>query len=338
MTEKNNVLGFGLIGCGYWGPNIIRNLYDLGIPVPLAADLSAERRDWIESRYPSTNAISDYADVIEDERVQAVAIATPSQTHHEIAKKALENGKHVLVEKPMTLTTADCEDLISVAKHNDRLLMVDHVYVYTSSIRKIKELIDNGELGEIFYYDSVRVNLGLFQTHANVLWDLAPHDLSIIDYLFSGMDIGSIQAMGNSLADLKQEYQVHASLKMTDGLLAHVHVNWLSPVKVRQIIVAGDKRMVVFDETNPAEPVKVYDKGFMPSSDEERHEALGAYRTGDMYSPQLDGGEAIRRMLQQFLHCAATGDTPDASGEQGRRVVNAMERIQAAIAENALSC
>jgi len=337
MVGKNDC-SFGLIGCGYWGPNIIRNLYDLGVSVPMAADLSPDRRHWIESRYPATTAVSDWGEVLKDERVEAVAIATPPQTHHEIAKAALENGKHVLVEKPMALTTADCDDLIAVAKHNDRLLMVDHVYVYTSAIRKIKELIEQGELGQPYYYDSVRVNLGLFQTHANVLWDLAPHDLSIVDYLFSGMDIGSIQAMGNSLSELKQEYQVHASLKMTDGLLAHIHVNWLSPVKVRQIIVAGDKRMVVFDETNPAEPVKVYDKGFMPSSDEERHKALGAYRTGDMYSPQLDGGEAIRRMLQQFLHCAATGESPDASGEQGRRVVNAMERIQAAIAENALSC
>jgi len=300
----------------------------------MAADLSEARRNWVEARYPATTAVENWRDVVTDDRIQAVAIATPPQTHHEIAKAALENGKHVLVEKPMAMTTKDCDDLIETAKRHDRLLMVDHVYVYTSAIRKIKELIDSGELGQPYYYDSVRVNLGLFQTHANVLWDLVPHDLSIIDYLFSGLEAVSVQSMGSCLSSLDKEYQVYASLKMTNGILAHLHVNWLSPVKIRQIIVAGDQRMVVFDETQPSEPIKVYDKGFVPVSEEERHRALGTYRTGDMYAPQLDGGEALKTMLQQFLHCAATGDVPDAGAEQGRRVVRALEQIQSEMIKN----
>jgi len=336
MGQTNRtVKRFGLIGCGYWGPNLIRNLYNLEVEVPVAADLAESRRHWIEARYPATRAVTDWMDVVRDDRVQAVAVATPPQTHHEIAKAALKHGKHVLVEKPMAMTTEECDDLVETAKENERLLMVDHIYVYTAAVRKIRELIDSGELGTPYYYDSVRVNLGLFQTHANVLWDLAPHDLSIIDYLFGGLRATDVQAMGNCLRGLDdKEYQVHSSIRMEGGVFAHIHVNWLSPVKIRQVVVAGDQRMVVFDETSPAEAIKVYDKGFVPASDEERHQALGAYRTGDMYAPQLAGGEALRTMLSQFLHCAATGEIPDASAGQGRRVVRALEQIQSAVVKN----
>lgn len=323
----------GLIGCGYWGPNLIRNMYGLGLKVPLVADAAEGRRRWVEETYPATSSVATWQEVVDCHDVDAVAIATPPQTHYEIAKAALENGKHVLIEKPMTLCSKEAEELVSMAADANLLLMVDHVYVYTSPVRKMRELIDSGELGSIYYYDSVRVNLGLFQSHVNVLWDLGPHDLSILDYLVGGLEVESVSAHGGSLPDMEHEYQVYLNMKTNGGITANVHLNWLSPVKIRKIVVAGKNLMTVFDETDSAEQLKVYDKGFEMISDEDKYAALGTYRLGNMQAPHLDGVEALQRMLSQFVDGIQNGTIPDASAQQGLRVVRVLEQAQAILDE-----
>ena len=251
----------GVIGYGYWGPNLVRNLMETeGAKVVACADKRADRRALAERRYPGLPVTGDGEAILGDPDIDAVVIATPVSTHHELARRALEQGKHVLVEKPMTRTTAEAEDLIALAQANDRVLMVDHTFIYTGAVRKTKELIVNGELGELYYFDSVRVNLGIFQHDADVLWDLAPHDLSILTHLISSppqyVSAVGVDHVGTGFADM-----AYLTVFFENSFLAHVHVNWLSPVKVRQILLGGDRRMLVYDDTEPSEKVRVYDSG-----------------------------------------------------------------------------
>jgi len=326
--ERKQLRSLGLIGCGYWGPNILRNFYNAGLKVPLVADASPGRREWVSRRYPASSVVKGWEEVVDDKSVDAVAIATPPQTHYEIARAALENGKHVLIEKPMALKSAHCRELIKIADKSGLILMVDHIYVYVSPIRKIREMVVSGGMGELCYYDSVRINLGLFQTHVNVLWDLGPHDLSILDYIVGGLDVVDVSAAGNRLPGMEHEYQVYLNLKLRNGMMANIHLNWLSPVKVRKIIIAGRNLMTVFDETDPAEQLKIYDKGYTTESVEEKYRALGTYRLGNMQAPHMDGVEALQRVVQQFVTAVSGGAAPDASAGQGLRVVEVLEKAQ----------
>lgn len=326
-------LKVALIGCGYWGPNLLRNFYDHGLTVPLLADLSEARRKWVAARYPATKPVSSWEDVVSDGRIDAVAIATPPQTHYDIARAAIEQGKHVLVEKPMALRSEDCESLTALAKKRGVLLMVDHVYVYKNAVQNMRKLVDVGEMGHIRYYDSVRVNLGLFQSHVNVLWDLGPHDLSIVDYLLGGLEIDKIWASGSKMKGVEHEYQVYLDIKTVNGVTVHLHLNWLSPVKIRQVMVAGEHLMAVFDENEPAEQLKIYDKGFDPGSDEKKYELLGTYRKGSMNAPYLAGREALTGVVTDFVQSIETGKKPLASAEQGTRVVRVLEQAQKLLEE-----
>jgi predicted dehydrogenase len=304
-------------------------MYGQNLTVPYLADFSEARRKWVKSAYPATEPLSDWQDLISRTDVDAVAIATPPQTHYEIAAAALNSGKHVLIEKPMALNSADCRKLICLAEKHKLCLMVDHVYAYTSPVMKIEELLKKGEIGEILYYDSVRVNLGLFQTHVNVLWDLAPHDLSILDCFVGGMKVKEVFASGSQLPGTEHAYQVYLHLKLDNGMAANMHFNWLSPVKVRKIMLAGTRKMAIIDEMDVSEQVKIYDKGFTVNSEEDRRQTLGTYRSGDMFAPRLEAGEGLGRVIKDFATCIQTGAKPKADAYQGLRVVEVIEKAHA---------
>lgn len=328
------MIGIGVIGYGYWGPNIVRNLGEVpGARVVSVSDFSAARLTAAQDRYPSIKTTSNFHEIIRDPDVDAVAIVTPVSSHFELALTALEAGKHVLVEKPLTSTSEQARRLIEEADRRGLTLMVDHTFVYHGAVRKIRGLIAGGELGTINYYDSTRVNLGLFQHDVNVLWDLAVHDLAIMDHLLperpravSAVGIGHIARQPENIAYLTMFF---------DGrLIAHVHVNWLSPVKVRRTLIGGSSKMVVYDDLEPSEKVKVYDRGItLKDRDESIHQVLVGYRTGDMHAPQFDGTEALRTEVLHFLDCVNTGRRPISDGESGLRVVRILEAACRSMAE-----
>ncbi|MGH2897978.1 MAG: Gfo/Idh/MocA family protein, partial [Solirubrobacteraceae bacterium] len=298
-------LRIGVIGYGYWGPNLVRNFgADPRTRVVAIAELSPARRQAAATAVPHIKCVPDAAAVIADPGVDAVAIATPIFTHHGLAKAALEAGKHVVVEKPLAPSVAEAEELAQLAARAGRVLMVDHTFVYTSAVRKIRDLIARGELGRVLYLDSVRINLGLFQPDYNVIWDLAPHDLTIMDYVLSqtmGTTARWISAIGVSHYG-RHENLAYLTVGFDDGLLAHVHVNWVAPVKTRRTIIAGSKKMLVWDDTSPVEPVKIYESSVdVKAIDKETAYALNVqYRSGDVHSPKLDGREALSVMAAEF--------------------------------------
>lgn len=316
-------VGVAVLGCGYWGPNLVRNFFDTpGCRMLAVCDQSEARREAMRARHPSVRAVADFGDVLRDASIDAVAIATPVQTHAALAKQALLAGKHVLVEKPLTTSVADAEELVELAQRLHRVLMVDHTFVYTGAVRRMKELIDSGEIGELYYYDSVRVNLGLVQHDVNVVWDLAAHDLAIMDYLLPARPT-QVSAIGvthlpGGMADV-----AYLTLRFEGDLIAHFHVNWLSPVKVRQVLVGGDRRMILYDDLEPTEKIKVYDRGvrWNGHADEARREALVAYRLGDMHAPMLDQTEALRTECGHFIDSIRSGGTPVTDGQAGLRTV-----------------
>jgi predicted dehydrogenase len=325
-------LGVAVVGCGYWGPNLIRNFSTCPTTeVITLCDLSADTLARAGRLCPSAKLESDFRAVLADVAVEAVAIATPVMTHAPLAAAALRVGKHVLIEKPMALSTREADELVGLAERNGLTLMVDHTFIHSPAIRKIKELLDAGELGEIFYLDSVRINLGIFQNDVNVAWDLAPHDLSIVDHLLGRLP-RSVTATGASHTRSGLEDVAYLSLDFGDGLLATFHVNWLSPVKVRHLIVGGSKKSLVYNDLNHWEPVKVYDRGITVNEDPEaRRGVLINYRTGDIWSPHLETSEPLQNVVRHFAECIRTRRRPLTDGAAGLRVVRILEAAQQSI-------
>ena len=322
-----------VIGLGYWGPNLVRNFHDvIGDNLRACCDVAAPRADAVARRHPNLRALTDPAAVFAADDIDAVAIATPVGTHYPLAKAALEAGKSVLVEKPLTASLEQAEELVDLARRKGLVLMVDHVFVFSPPVRKMKELLDAGELGRLLYIDSVRINLGLFQRDVNVVWDLAPHDLSIADYLV-GRSPRSVAAFGSVHTGSGHEDVAYLNLDFGDGLIANCHVNWLSPVKIRYTMLGGSQKGLVYNDLDPVEKLKVYDSGINVRQDdlEDRRNILVDYRTGDIWSPRLDSTEPLRTMVGHFVDCVRTGTQPVTDGESGLRVVRILDAAQRSI-------
>lgn len=322
------MIRIGIIGYGYWGPNLARNVAEAD-DAKLAAigDLSPEALARAAKRHPGAKTTTDIHDLLQDPTVDAVAIATPVHTHYALALAALQAGKHVLVEKPMTRNRDEAGRLIEEADRRNLVLMVDHTFVYTPAVRKVRELMTKGELGVIRYYDSIRVNLGLFQRDVNVVWDLAVHDLSILEYIMPDRP-AALSANGASLVPGAPESMAHITLFFESGAIAHVNVNWLAPVKVRQTLIGGSQKMIVYDDLEPSEKIKVYDKGVtLTNSTEQIYQMLINYRIGDMWAPQLSATEALRTEVDHFVACVQGKCTPTTDGGMGLRVVEMLEAI-----------
>ncbi len=311
----------GLIGYGYWGPNLARN-FNQNAEMQLAAvcDFSDKRLELAARFYPQAKTTND-PEVMFNGGIDAVAIATPVSTHFALAKKALLAGKHVWLEKPMTETVQQAEELIELAQEKNKVLFVDHTFVYTGAVRKIKELIDRDELGDIVYFDSARVNLGLFQQDIDVIWDLAPHDISIMDYLIPLKKL-SVSATGLNYNGNGLNPKSMLTISMEKNVIAHINVSWLSPVKIRQTLIGGSRKMILYDDTHPDEKVKVYDKGVhIYETKEELYRLNVQYRVGDMYVPKLDNQEALAVEAQHFADCILKGAKPRTGGEAGLEVI-----------------
>jgi predicted dehydrogenase len=321
------VINIGVIGYGYWGPNLVRNFAELpGAHVKTVSDFSPELLAKVQARYPAIQVTTNCRDIFDDPEIDAVAIATPVSTHFKLALAALQARKHVMVEKPMTMTSEQSIELLAEAKRHNRILMVDHTFVYTGAVRKMAELVSSKGLGDIYYYDSVRVNLGLFQHDVNVLWDLAVHDLSIMDYVLPAKPY-AVSATGISHIPNGTENIAYLTLFFENNLIAHLHVNWLAPVKIRRTLIGGSQKMIVFDDLDPSEKIKVYDKGITVNDNDSEsiYQKMIGYRTGDMWSPKLDMTEALRTEGLHFLQCIHTGERPISDGEAGLRVVKILE-------------
>lgn len=321
----------GVIGCGYWGPNLLRNFAENeAAQLRWICDLDEARLAAMGRRYPMAQTTSDYRRLVNDPDLHAVAVVTPVGTHFPLAKEFLSAGKHVLVEKPLTATVREAEELIALARANNCTLMVDHTFVYTGAVRKMKEIVTNGELGDLLYFDSVRINLGLFQRDINVLWDLAPHDLSIMDYLIERQPEG-VSAIGSCHIEAGIENIAYLIMKFPDDFIAHFHFNWLAPVKIRHTLIAGASKMILYDDIEPTEKVRVYDKGVTANrigDREEAYQTLVSYRTGDVWAPKLDATEALRYVVAEFVESIRTGRAPLTDGEAGLRVVRLLEAAQ----------
>jgi predicted dehydrogenase len=328
------MIGIGVVGYGYWGPNLVRNFSEISeSQVVAVSDLRTDRLAQMGLRYPYVRATKDHRDLLADSSIDAIAIATPVSTHFDLAMQALHAGKHVLVEKPLAATTEQAERLLEEAERCRRILMVDHTFIYTGAVRKIKELLDQGKLGQLYYYDSVRVNLGLFQHDVSVLWDLAVHDLSIMDYVLGDRPC-AVSAVGMAHVQSQPKDVAYVNCFFNSHLIAHFHVNWLAPVKIRRTLIGGDRQMVVYDDLEPSEMVKVYNKGItLNNGPEGLYQLLVGYRTGDMWAPQLDPTEALRVETLHFLECIKSNRRPLTDGHVGLRVVRILEAATHSIAQ-----
>jgi predicted dehydrogenase len=323
-----------VIGAGYWGPNLIRNFVSCPTTKLVAVcDKDRARLDKVLAGYPGVDPVSSVDELLTRDDVDAIAIATPVGTHAPLGLAALRAGKHLLVEKPLAASVRDAEAMVAAAREADRVLMVDHTFIYGGPVRKIKEIVDSGELGDLYYLDSVRINLGLFQHDVNVVWDLAPHDLSIMDFLVGRLP-RSLSAFGTCHTDREGliEDVAYLNLDFGDGLMASFHVNWLSPVKIRSFLVGGSKKGLVYNDLSADEKIKVYDRGITVSEDPEaRRGVLVGYRTGDVWSPRIDTNEPLQAMVRHFAECIAEGKQPLTDGEAGLRVVRILEAAQRSI-------
>jgi predicted dehydrogenase len=310
----------GIIGYGYWGKNIVRNFSSTdGIEVVSICDIREEARLRAQKEYPRIARTSDINDIISLREIDAVAVITPLSSHFELAKQALKNGKHVFVEKPFTSTSDEAEELIELAEKNKLIIMVDHTFLFTGAVRKIKELVQEKSLGDLYYYDSVRVNLGLFQRDVNVIWDLAPHDLAVMDYLFDENPL-AVSACGKAHIN-HQEDTAYVTVTFRNNFIAHFNVNWLSPVKVRTTLISGSKKMLIWNDLEADEKIKIYDRGVEKSD----YSLLVNYRAGDMYSPRIEQGEALKREIEYFLKCINENTAPINDGNSGLRIVKMLE-------------
>lgn len=312
----------GVLGLGYWGPNLVRNfLAQDEVQEVYGCDLQESRLDLIRSKFPSVKLTKDYDELLRN--VDAVAIATPVATHFGFAKKALENGKHIWVEKPFTAKSTEAVELINLAEKKNLKIFVDHTFIYTGAVRKMKELIEQGEIGDVKYFDSVRINLGLFQHDVNVIWDLAPHDLSIMGYLLNKKPVA---VSANGIANYYEHENVaHLSIYFDNNCFAHFHVNWTSPVKIRRMIIGGDKKMIVFNDMENFEKIKVYDSGIKMTNKDEIHEALVQYRIGDMHSPKVVQTEALSLGAKEFIDAINNNRQPLTNAADGLEVVKILE-------------
>jgi len=315
---------FGVIGYGYWGPNVVRNLDSLdGAQVLAISDKSPTARKRAQKTYHDIPVTADTSEVMSSTDIDAIAIVTPVWTHFELAKAALENGKHVFVEKPFTSCVQQAEKLINLAEQKNLKIMVDHTFLFTGAVRKIRQLLEEDALGKLYYYDSTRVNLGLFQHDVNVIWDLAPHDLSIMDYLIKESPealVATGQTHLNGFEDV-----AFITVYFSEKIIAHINVNWLSPVKVRTTLIGGEKKMLVWNDLEPDEKVKVYDKGVSITSRQGLYDLLVSYRSGDMWAPQVEQVEALRMELGYFVDCISNNREPFNDGAAGCRVVRMLE-------------
>jgi predicted dehydrogenase len=332
-------LKVAVVGVGYWGPNLVRNLASTpNIEVAWVCDLEQQRLDDIARRVRVSRTTTRYQEVLDDPSVDAVVLATPVATHRKLGELALNAGKHLWVEKPLAGTLEDAAALVELAKKKDRRLLVDHTFIYTPAVRKIRELISSGEMGDVLYFDSVRVNLGLFQSDTNVLWDLGPHDLSIAQYAL-GKRPKEVSAIGIRHVDGAHENMAYVTLRYEDNIIAHFHFNWLAPVKVRLTLIGGTRRMLVFDDIEPVEKIKIYDKGIdvkahAPSSPEDRRKMLISYRTGDMHSPKIDQTEALAFAARDFAASIVENRAPVSDGQLGLDVVKTLAAAQRSLEQN----
>src|SRR3989441_5844981 len=324
------MLKLGVVGYGYWGPNVVRNFSSQpDCRVVAICDKNPHAVALALNRHPAVHATSNADEVMSSPEIDAVAVVTPVSTHYQLARKALENGKHVFVEKPFTATSAQAEELIEFAERKNLVIMVDHTFLFTGAVRKIKELVDDGALGPLYYYDSTRVNLGLFQHDVNVIWDLAPHDLSIMDHLI-GLEPELVVATGgahlNGLEDV-----AYITLYFPNNVTAHINVNWLSPVKVRTTLVGGQRKMVAWNDLERTEKIKIYDRGVEVGTEQGVHQLLVSYRSGDMWAPKVEETEALQLETRYFLDCVAEGKRPFNDGRAGLRVVKMLEAADASL-------
>jgi predicted dehydrogenase len=321
---------FGVVGYGYWGPNVVRNLDHLEeAEVVAVCDKSAAARKKVARVYPDVRVTDNAAELMSSPEIDAIAVVTPVWTHYELAKAALQNGKHVFVEKPFTSNADQAQELIDLAARKNLKIMVDHTFLFTGAVTKIKQLLQEGALGKLYYYDSTRVNLGLFQHDVNVVWDLAPHDLSIIDYLLQRTP-EAISATGQTHLNSHEDI-AFITLYFPDKVIAHINVNWLSPVKVRTTLIGGEKKMLVWNDLEADEKIKIYDKGVKVTSREGLYDLLVHYRSGDMWAPQIEQVEALTRELAYFVACITKDEAPINNGEAGLRVVKMLEAANRSI-------
>jgi predicted dehydrogenase len=331
------MVGVSVIGYGYWGPNLVRNFAEVADAKLISVcDLRKDVLAKVQARYPAVDVTDDFDEVLRDPRVDAVAIATPVSSHFRLALKALMAGKHVMVEKPIAPTAEEAARLVEEAAKRKLVLAVDHTFVHTGAVQKMREIVESG-LGDMYYYDSVRVNLGLFQHDVSVVWDLAVHDLSIMDYVINEKPV-AVSATGMSHVAGEPENIAYLTLFFPSTLIAHIHVNWLAPVKVRRTLIGGSKKMIVYDDLEPSEKIKVYDKGITLNGDPKRngekiHQMLVGYRSGDMWAPQLPVTEALSVELREFVRCIETGTSPVADGQAGLRVVRVLEAATQSLAQ-----
>ena len=319
-----------VVGYGYWGPNLVRNFaWTEGVDVKYVCDLSEDRLSKVKGMFPNVeNTTTNFQEVLDDPEVEAIAISTPTSSHFPLAKQALEAGKHVLVEKPMTDNYKDGKILVDLAAEKGLTLMTDHTFIYTGAVRKIKELIDAKEIGDVYYFDSVRVNLGLFQSDVNVIWDLAPHDLSIMLYCLEKQPV-SVSAHGMAHVEGQPENTAYMTVYFEDNTIAHFHVNWLSPIKIRMTMIGGSKKMIVWDDMLNSEKVKVYDTGVhLNDKEEDVRKALISYRTGDMYSPKIENIEALKLECAHFVESITNKTKPETDGAFGLLIVAMLEAAQ----------
>ncbi|MGM0587766.1 MAG: Gfo/Idh/MocA family protein [Bacteroidota bacterium] len=329
-----------VVGCGYWGPKLVRNFTSiLHKNMHSVVDIDPARLESVKATYPHLQSYTSMEELIAQAPIDAVAIATPVHTHFELARQAIEQGLHVLIEKPMTHSVETSLRLMELAAEHEVTLMVDHTFIYNPAVQKIRSLVESGELGELYYFDSVRVNLGLFQHDVNVIWDLAPHDISIMNYVLGQLPeaVSAHAAAHVDFSDQPIENIAYLTMFYPNNLISHIHVNWLAPVKVRKTLVGGDRKMVVYDDNEPDEKIRVYDKGvdIKPTDKPEKvYETLINYRTGDMWVPKLSDVEPLFAEVREFLRCIQSGESPLTDGEDGLGVVKVLEAAQRSIQAN----
>jgi predicted dehydrogenase len=331
MNSSMENIKVGVIGYGYWGPNIVRNFFGTAsCEVKMVADAREERLALLAKNYPSIKGVKDADEIILGREIDAVVVATPVFTHFGLAKRALDNGKHVLIEKPMTSSVAEADELINLASQKGLTLMADHTFLYTGAVEKMKALIESDSIGTPRYFDSTRINLGLFQPDVNVLWDLAPHDISILTYLISE-NPESINATGISHTRNHVENIAYLTVNYNSDFIAHFNCSWTSPVKVRQTLIGGDKKMILYNDLEPSEKVRVYDTGYVHKTDEDKNRIMVDYRTGDVFIPKLSSREALAKVAEDFILSVIHKREPLSSAHIGRKVVNILEASQLSI-------